>query len=93
MRSPTKKASNIVKAIFIVCGQEKLILKESINNVFNINNNKNSEKPTLTYDLKKIWEVDTTGLVSSPQDCPITEYRLCNDAKCVTKAPETWYSF
>ena len=82
-----------MKAIFIVCGQEKLTLKESINLVFNINNNKNSAKPTLTYDLKKIWEVDTTGLLSSPQDCPITEYKLCDDAKCATKSPETWYSF
>ena len=53
---------SIVIGAFIVCGKEKLMLKDSANKVFNIRGSKTG-LPTQTFELKDVWAIDTTGLL------------------------------
>ena len=62
---------SIVKAIVVVCGQEKVVAKDKLNMVFNIKGVKSSSSSKLSFKLPGIWEVDTTGLLQTPEDCPI----------------------
>ena len=54
---------SIVKAIVVVCGQEKVVIKDKLNEVFNIKGIKSSSSTKLSFKLPGIWEVDTTGLL------------------------------
>ena len=54
---------SIVTGIIVVCGQEKVHLKEQSNKVSNINGVKSSSSPILSFDLAGIWEVDTIYLL------------------------------
>lgn len=79
---------NVVKAIVVVCGQEKVVVKDKVNKVFDVKGVKGS-KP-LSFKLADVWEVDTTGLLQTAEDCPITEWKMCDDALCATSSVETW---
>jgi hypothetical protein len=61
----------------IVCGTEKLKLVEATNQVFNIGKIKGA--PAVVYDLKGIWK-------ASSSDCPISSFRVCDDALCKSKS-------
>ena len=50
-----------VKLKVIICGLEKLHLKEPTNEVFNIHEIKSATQPGIEYDLKGIWELETPG--------------------------------
>ena len=54
---------SIVTGIVVVCGQEKVIMKDYSNKVFSINGVKSSASPKLTFNLEGIWEVDTNELL------------------------------
>ena len=55
--------NDTVKGIVVVCGQEKVIMKDKANKVFNIKDVKSSSSPILTFNLAGIWEVDTNELL------------------------------
>ena len=54
---------NVVKGLVIVCGNEKVVLKDTTNNVFNVRGTKNSVSPKMTFELKGIWELDSSQLL------------------------------
>jgi len=79
---------NVAKAIVVVCGQEAVVLKDKLNKVFDV---EGVRGPTpLTFKLADIWEVDTTGLLQTAEDCPITSWNMCDDALCATETAKTW---
>jgi hypothetical protein len=43
--------------------------------------------------LNSIWAVNTAGLLSTAEDCPISEFKLCEDVDCNIETPDSWYSF
>jgi len=55
--------SSTVQAIVVVCGLEKVAIKDATNKVFNIRDVKAPRE--LTFDLSNIWEVDNTGLLQT----------------------------
>ena len=77
--------------LIIVCGLQKVVLKDSINKVFNIEDI--SDPESLQYDLKDIWEIDASNLLQSQEDCPIVSYKLCEDAQCITESSDIWFKF
>ena len=52
----------------------------------------NKSATSLSYDLNNIWEIDTTGLESTPEDCPIDSYKLCDDESCTTPSTDSWFT-
>ena len=83
---------NVVKAIVIVCGNEKVQLKDKSNDVFNIKGHRDSNKLLLSYELKEIWAVDTDGLISTVDDCPIRQWKMCDDVLCEKETKQGWFS-
>ena len=73
------------------CGSEKLIVIDKTNKVFNITFSK--QQDFKSYDLSKIWQVDTTDLGYPAEDCPINKFKLCSDRLCQSNSTETWYRF
>ena len=67
---------------------EKVVIKDAANQVFNVRDVKAPRE--LSFDLSGIWEVDATGLLQTQEDCPITEWRMCDDALCVTPSAKSW---
>jgi hypothetical protein len=67
----------------IVCGNETLELVEATNQVFNISKVKGTS--AVTYDLKGIWKASST-------DCPISDFRVCDDALCLTWTTSTSFA-
>ena len=53
---------SIVTGLVVVCGQEKVVLRDQSNMVFNINGVKSSLSRQLTFNLTGIWEVDTNDV-------------------------------
>ena len=58
--------------------------------MFNITTNKSTLQPLLSFELGDIWKVDTNGLLSTPEDCPIEEWKLCDDELCAKESTESW---
>ena len=54
---------SIITGIVIVCGQEKVVMRDQSNMVFNIRGVQSSLSPILKFDLAGIWEVDTNDLL------------------------------
>jgi len=84
-----KPVQSITQAIVVVCGQEKVVLKDKANKVFDIKDVKSSK--ILKFELGPIWEVDTAGVLQTAEDCPITEWKMCDDATCLTPSTELWH--
>ena len=74
-----------------LCGFEKLVIKNKNHKVLNLQRVKS---PLVeSFDMNEIWSVDTTGLGFPPDDCPIKEYKVCEDVKCSSTLAESWYKF
>ena len=82
----------MVKSLVIVCGKEKLILKDPTNKIFDIKERSGSGIGGLNFEISKIWSIDVSGLLQSELDCPITKYMICEDAKCIKKSESKWHS-
>ena len=61
--------------------------------MFNIKTNKSTLQPLLSFELGDIWKVDTNGLLSTPEDCPIEQWKICDDELCAKESTETWIKF
>ena len=85
----TQPMKNTVQGLFIVCGLEKIVTKDPSNKLFDIKEIK-STSSNLTFPLEDIWEIDSSELLQTPSDCPISKYYLCNDALCLNETKETW---
>lgn len=40
-----------------------------------------------------IWNVDTNELLQLPEECPIEEWKICEDSECKQIAVEKWQTF
>ena len=83
---------NVIMSFVVVCGKEKVVLKDKINKVFDIRGVRSATGEPYSYPLEEIWDLDTTGLAQSKSDCPISKYMICDDDKCLNETAATWPS-
>lgn len=76
--------TDTVKFTVVVCGLEELLLKDATNAVFKINEVKSATASAITYDLSALWEVVPSVAGVTADDCPITGFKVCEDALCST---------
>ena len=79
-----EKIKDTVKIRVVVCGKEDIKVN-NLNGVFNIDTSQNLEKPEISFNLSKAFEVVTTADSMLVSDCPIIKFALCKDELCETQ--------
>ena len=70
----------VAKGLVVVCGQEKVKLKAASEvkvDTVALSTNEKISKP-----LSDVFEVDLSGSLQKPGDCPIVGHEICADIKC-----------
>ena len=72
--------NSVIKALVVVCGDEKSIIVSPNDDVFNINLEKTASDAWVKYNIDGLFK--TISSILPGDECPVTSYLVCNDSLC-----------